>query len=98
MGLVDDSMYERYHVGDQVKIIRGPLEGTQGTITYIDKETGACRVETVFFGKPTPVDVDFSEIEKSNSFKNSSSLPMQRTAFLIANLCSNLLACYFNFI
>ena len=30
----------------------------------IDKDTGACRVNTVFFGRSTPVDVEFSEIEK----------------------------------
>lgn len=64
MGLIDDSMYEHYNVGDAVKVIRGPLEGTEGKILSIDKETGACRVETVFFGRSTPIDVDFSEIER----------------------------------
>ncbi len=64
MGLVDESMYDRYNVGDNVKIISGPLEGTEGKIMSIDKETGACRVNTVFFGRSTPVDVEFSEIEK----------------------------------
>jgi len=64
MGMVDSSMYDRYSVGDRVKVIHGPLEGTEGTILSIDKSTGACRVDTVFFGRSTPVDVDFSEIEK----------------------------------
>ena len=64
MNMVDDAMYDRYAVGDAVRVIHGPLEGTEGTILSIDKETGACRVETVFFGRTTPVDVDFSEIEK----------------------------------
>ncbi len=64
MGMVDDAMYDRYNVGDKVKVIHGPLEGTEGTIISIDKETGACRVDTVFFGRSTPVDVDFSEIER----------------------------------
>ena len=64
MGMVDESMYDRYAVGDNVKVIHGPLEGTEGRIVSIDKETGAGRVETVFFGRSTPVDVDFSEIEK----------------------------------
>lgn len=64
MGLIDKSMYDRYNIGDSVKVIHGPLEGTQGTIVSIDKDTGACRVETLFFGRSTPVDVDFSEIEK----------------------------------
>lgn len=64
MGMVDVSMYDRYNVGDAVKVIHGPLEGTEGKIISIDKTTGACRVDTVFFGRSTPVDVDFSEIEK----------------------------------
>ena len=64
MGMIDSSMMTRYNVGDAVKVISGPLEGTEGTILSIDKETGACRVETIFFGNKTPVDVDFSEIEK----------------------------------
>ena len=63
-GMIDSSMYDRYNVGDAVKVIHGPLEGTEGTIISIDKDTGACRVETIFFGRSTPVDVDFSEIEK----------------------------------
>ena len=64
MGMVDSSMYDRYNVGDNVKVIRGPLEGTEGKILSIDKTTGACRIETIFFGRATPVDVDFSEIDK----------------------------------
>ena len=64
MDMVDSSMYDRYNVGDSVKVIRGPLEGTEGKILSIDKTTGACRIETIFFGRATPVDVDFSEIDK----------------------------------
>ncbi|MBO4541174.1 MAG: transcription termination/antitermination protein NusG [Bacilli bacterium] len=64
MGEVDETMYERYHVGDAVKIIAGALEGTEGKIVSIDRETGICRVETMFFGRTTPADVSFSEIEK----------------------------------
>ena len=64
MNIIDESMYDRYNVGDLVKVIHGPLEGTEGRILSIDKETGACRVETVFFGRSTPVEVEFAEIEK----------------------------------
>ena len=64
MGEVDESMYDRYAVGDSVRVIHGPFEGTEGKIVSIDKDTGACRIETLFFGRSTPVDVDFSEIEK----------------------------------
>ena len=64
MGEVDESMYDRYAVGDSVRVIHGPFEGTEGKIVSIDKDTGACRIETLFFGRSTTVDVDFSEIEK----------------------------------
>ena len=64
MGMVDDSMYDRYKVGDLVKVIHGPLEGTEGNILSINKDTGVVEVETVFFGRTTTVEVDFSEIER----------------------------------
>ena len=64
MGMVDDSMYDRYNVGDQVKVIHGAFEGIEGTILSIDKETGIVEVETVFFGRSTKAVVEFSEIEK----------------------------------
>ncbi len=64
MNIIDEDMYARYAVGDQVRIIHGAFEGTEGIITFIDKDTHAVRIETTFFGRVTPVDVEFSEIEK----------------------------------
>ena len=64
MGMVDESMYDRYKEGDAVKVIHGPFEGTEGRILSINRETGAVVVETYFFGKSTNVEIDFSEIEK----------------------------------
>lgn len=64
MGMVDASMYERYAEGDNVKIIRGPFEGTEGRILSINKESGAVIVEAVFFGRASNVEVEFSNIEK----------------------------------
>lgn len=64
MGMVDETMYDRYNEGDYVKVIHGPLEGTEGTIVSINRETGAVELETVFFGRSTKAEVDFSEIEK----------------------------------
>ena len=64
MGMIDASMYDRYNDGDLVKIIHGPFEGTEGHILSINKDTGVVEVEAVFFGRPTKVEVDFSEIER----------------------------------
>lgn len=64
MGMVDKSMYSRYEVGDLVKVLRGPLEGSEGQIVSIDIEAAIVKVETVFFGRSTTVEVDFSDIDK----------------------------------
>jgi transcriptional antiterminator NusG len=64
MGLIDISMYDRYAVGDYVKVIHGALEGTEGKIISIDKTTGNVMVETVFFGRSTSVEVEFADIDK----------------------------------
>ena len=64
MGMVDASMYDRYADGDLVKIIHGPFEGTEGHILSINRDTGVVEVEAMFFGRPTKVEVDFSEIER----------------------------------
>jgi transcriptional antiterminator NusG len=62
MGVVDSSMYDQYHVGDLVKIIHGTFNGIDGKITSINKENGQVRIDAIFFGRHTPVDVDFGEI------------------------------------
>ncbi|MFA6754978.1 MAG: transcription termination/antitermination protein NusG [Bacilli bacterium] len=62
MGMVDNAMYDRYHEGDLVKIIHGTFANVEGKIVSINKETGSVKVDTIFFGRHTPVDVDFSEI------------------------------------
>jgi len=64
MGVVDKSMYEQYHIGDLVKIIHGTFANVEGKIVSIDKDSGNVRVDTIFFGRHTPVDVEFSEIVK----------------------------------
>ena len=60
VGMVDESMYDRYNVGDYVKVIKGP----EGKIISIDKENGVVEISAVFFGRTTNTEVDFSEIEK----------------------------------
>ena len=64
MGVVDDAMYDRYNIGDYVKVIHGALEGTEGKILSINKDTSTVEIETLFFGRSTKAEVDFSEIEK----------------------------------
>ena len=64
MGMIDESMYDRYKINDLVKVIHGPLEGTEGHILSINKENGIVEVETLFFGRVQKIEVDFSDIER----------------------------------
>ena len=64
MGMIDAEMYSNYKVGDLVRILIGSFEGSEGTIESINTETGEVAISTIFFGRPTVINVKFSEIEK----------------------------------
>ncbi len=49
--------------GDKVKVINGPLEGFVGDVLSVDAEAQKCRVTVEMFGRPTPVELGFEQIE-----------------------------------
>lgn len=51
-------------IGEQVKILSGPLEDFIGTIESIDVTQQKLRVTVEMFGRSTPVDVEFMQVEK----------------------------------
>lgn len=53
----------KVEVGQKVKMNNGALDGFVGTVTSVDEIEHKCRVEVEMFGRPTPIDVDFSQIE-----------------------------------
>ena len=53
-----------YNVGDVVKISEGPFASFSGTIKEIDLEREKLRVEVQIFGRSTPVEVNFLQVEK----------------------------------
>jgi transcriptional antiterminator NusG len=54
-----------YHKGDRVKIIDGPFAEFMGTIDAVDEEKTKLRVLVSMFGRETPVELDFLQVEKS---------------------------------
>ncbi len=54
----------KFSVGEAVKIVDGPFADFLGTIESIDEEKGKVRVLVLFFGRETPVDLDFLQIQK----------------------------------
>ena len=49
--------------GDSVKVIEGPFASFVGTIEAVS-EKGKIKVNVSIFGRPTPVELDFSQVEK----------------------------------
>lgn len=53
-----------YEVNDSVKVVNGPLSGFIGTVQEINKEKNKIKVMVSMFGRETPVELEFSQVEK----------------------------------
>ena len=53
-----------YMVGESVKVINGPFNGFNGTIEEINDEKKKIKVTVKIFGRKTPVELSFGEVEK----------------------------------
>jgi transcriptional antiterminator NusG len=53
-----------FRVGDVVKITTGPFETFEGEIDSIDEATGKISVLIEIFGRPTPVELEYHEVER----------------------------------
>lgn len=54
-----------YKVGERVRIVDGPFNDFRGMVSEIDMERTKVRVMVSFFGRETPVELDFLQVEKS---------------------------------
>ncbi|MCL4256331.1 MAG: KOW motif-containing protein, partial [Anaerolineae bacterium] len=53
-----------FKIGQKVRIVDGPFNDFIGEVSDIDVDKSKVRVMVNFFGRETPVELDFLEVEK----------------------------------
>jgi len=60
----DEAIHNPYHVGENVKVIDGPFNGFNGVIEEINEEKKKLKVMVKIFGRKTPLELSFMQVEK----------------------------------
>ena len=66
MGFDEVPVNVDYDVNDSVQVLNGPLEGFVGTVQEINKEKQKVKVLVSMFGRETPVELEFAQVQKVN--------------------------------
>ena len=64
MGFEDIPINVDYEVSEQVQIMNGAFEGFVGTVQEINKEKHKVKALVSMFGRETPVELEFSQVQK----------------------------------
>ncbi|MDD4335065.1 MAG: transcription termination/antitermination protein NusG [Desulfotomaculaceae bacterium] len=64
MGVDEPRARINFSIGESVRVIAGPFENFIGQVEEINIEKGKVRVVISMFGRETPIDLDFIQVEK----------------------------------
>ena len=64
MGYGQQVVKINFSIGESVRVISGPFENFLGVVDEIFPEKGKIRVNVAMFGRETPVDLEYSKLEK----------------------------------
>lgn len=71
LGMSERKVQVDFEVGDRVRVLNGAFANVEGTVEALDDENQTATVLTILFGRETPTDLSYADLEKIDLLEES---------------------------